>query len=112
MGGKRIAVVIGSMMVAAVVTVVTTTWTQVDAGPDVVRLHLGSDGQRFSFGTTTQALTVGKNSSALNSAEPLIDLSSSGAQSAPGLANYGIGVKESPSSGNGSPCAQVAGTEG
>ena len=29
----------------------------------------------------------------------------------PGLANYGLGVKESPSSGNGNPCAQIAGSE-
>src|SRR4029079_292844 len=56
-----------------------------------------------------------KNSCAINNpgTQTLISLSSvaTGGRSAPGLANYGLGVKESPSSGNGNPCAQIAGSE-
>jgi hypothetical protein len=89
----------------------------VDAG--VVHLHLGTDKQQFSFGTMTQDLVVGKNSCAITLPKPtdqgylprLIDLTSDPSKSAPGLANYGLGVKESPSSGNGSPCAQIATNE-
>lgn len=111
MRGKRIIGLMVGTSMAAAMTVAGATWLQASAVPNVVRLHLGTDAQQFSLGTTVQPLTVGKSSCAINSLEPLIDLSSSGNQSAPGLANYGLGVKGSPSSGNGSPCAQVEPTE-
>jgi hypothetical protein len=40
-----------------------------------------------------------------------MSLSSTGSRSAPGLSNYGLGVKGTPNSGNGSPCSQVDPTE-
>lgn len=81
------------------------------AAPAEVRLHLGADGQYFEYGTTRQHLTTAKNGCQITSAEPLVDLSSSGHQSSPGLGPDGIGVKASPSSGNGSPCSQVESAE-
>lgn len=75
--------------------------------PTAVRLHLGSDGRYFAYGSTVQNLTTAKNGCQITSAEPVIDLSSTGAQSSPGLGADAIGVKASPSSGNGTPCTQV-----
>jgi hypothetical protein len=98
------------MSMAAAVTVSAATWLSASAEPGAVRLHLGTDTQRFSYGTNLQPLTVAKSSCAINSAEPLIRLQSTvtgGTRSVPGLSNYGLGVKAAPSSGNGSPCAQV-----
>jgi hypothetical protein len=107
---------VGALAAISTVGISVSTWlgaSAVDAG--TVHLHLGTDSQRFTYGSTVQNITVGKNSCAINSpgAQPLINLASSasGGKSAPGLANYGLGVKESPSSGNGNPCAQVAGSE-
>ncbi len=79
--------------------------------PSEVRLHLGTDGRYFSYGTTQQPLSTAKNACQIVSAEPLIDLSSLGSQSAPGLGPDGVGVKQSPSSGNGTPCSQVESVE-
>jgi VCBS repeat-containing protein len=80
------------------------------AAPSAVHLHLGSDGRYFQLGSTTQTLTTSNNSCQINSAEPVIDLSSSGTQSAPGLGSDSIGVK-SKSGANGTPCGQVDGAE-
>jgi Bacterial Ig domain len=106
----------GALAALSTVAISASTWlgaSAVDAG--TVHLHLGTDSQRFTYGSTVQNITVAKNSCAINSpgAQPLINLASSasGGRSAPGLANYGLGVKESPSSGNGNPCAQIAGSE-
>ena len=114
MGGRRTTSLIVAMSMAAAVTVSAATWLSANAAPGAVRLHLGTDAQRFSYGTTVQTLTVAKNSCAIDSAEPLIHLQSTvttGTRSVPGLSNYGLGVKAAPSSGNGSPCAQVDSTE-
>ena len=81
---------------------------------DAVRLHLGTDGQRFSYGSTTQSITVGRNTCAINtSSQPLIQLSGkNGGSSVPaGYAGYSIGVKSSGSNSNGTPCAQVDSAE-
>ena len=43
------------------------------AAPNELRLHLGSDGRYFRYGSTTQNLTLAPNSCKINSAEPLID---------------------------------------
>ncbi|MDQ1385555.1 MAG: hypothetical protein QOG65_2934, partial [Actinomycetota bacterium] len=80
--------------------------------PTTVRLHLGSDGRFVQYGTTTQNLTTQSNSCKINSAEPVMHLTSTGSQSVPGLNGTDIGVKGSPSSGNGTPCGQVDSTEG
>jgi VCBS repeat-containing protein len=77
------------------------------AAPSVVRLNLGADGRYFEYGTTRQDLTTPRNGCQITSAEPVIALSSTGSQSDPGLGPDGIGVKQSPSSGNGTPCTQV-----
>jgi Bacterial Ig domain len=92
---------------------VVATQSQAVATPNVVRLHLGSDGARsFSYGTTVQALTPGKNSCALTGAQNVMLLSSTPTpQSAPGVANDGLGVKASPSSANGTPCSQTDAAE-
>jgi len=107
---------VGTLAAVSTIAISVTTWlgaSAADAG--TVHLHLGTDSQKFTYGSTTQAITVGKNSCAINNPDSgtLIKLSSSanGGRSAPGLANYGLGVKESPSSGNGNPCAQIAGSE-
>jgi hypothetical protein len=95
----------------AAATIAITSWISADAAPNEIRLHLGTDSTRFVYGSTVQNITVSKNSCTINSAEPLIDLASSPNRSEPGFANYGLGVKASPSSGNGSPCAQVDAAE-
>lgn len=81
------------------------------AAPGVVRLHFGTDGRFFELGSTKQTLTTAKNSCAINSAETVMDLSSTGSQSAPGVGPDAIGVKGTPSSGNGSPCTQIQSSE-
>ncbi len=75
----------------------------------VVRLHLGTDSQRFSYGNTNQNLTTAKNGCQITSAEPLIDLASTatGGSSQPGLSSLSIGVKSSGSNSNGTPCSQI-----
>ncbi len=107
MRSTRLISIMVATSLAAAAGVATMTWIGASAAHEVVRLHLGTDARQFSLGTATQPITVGKNSCAINSAEPLIDLSSGGNQSAPGYADLGLGVKGSPSSGNGSPCAQI-----
>jgi hypothetical protein len=77
--------------------------------PSAVRLHLGTDGTFFAYGSTTQTLTTGKSSCDINSPEPIIDLSSSPSGSSPGLVGDGMGVKKG--SSNGTPCAQTDNTE-
>jgi hypothetical protein len=110
---KRILSLAAVASLAAVSTIATTTWLGADAAPSEVRLHLATNGQRFTYGSAVQQITVGKNSCEISAptAPALINLTSTGSRSRPGLANYGLGVKESPSSGNGSPCAQIASTE-
>jgi VCBS repeat-containing protein len=78
--------------------------------PSAVHLHLGSDGRYFKVGTTTQLLTTGNNSCAINSPQPVISLASTGTASSPGLGSDSIGVK-SKSGANGTPCGQVDSTE-
>ena len=111
MRSTRLISIMVATSLAAAAGVATMTWIGASAAHEVVRLHLGTDARYFSLGTVTQPITVGKNNCAINSAEPLIDLSSGGNQSAPGYADLGLGVKGSPSSGNGSPCAQIDPTE-
>ena len=104
-----LAAFVGLMAVVAV-----TVPSSGAAAPSVVRLNLGADGRYFEYGTQRQNLTPAKNGCQITSAEPLIDLSSTttaGNQSSPGLGPDGIGVKQSPSSGNGSPCTQVESIE-
>jgi len=114
---KRIITLAAVGALAAVSTVAfsISTWLSASAAESgTVHLHLGTDGQRFSWGSEVQNITVGKNSCAINApdAQTLINLTSTPTpNSKPGLANLGLGVKESASSGNGNPCAQIASNE-
>jgi hypothetical protein len=116
MRGTRLIVIVIATSIAAAAGVASMpslgASAEPSATPDVIRLHLGTDARKFTFDGATQSINVGKNSCAITSPQgSLIALSSSitsgGTQSVPGLSNYGLGVKASPSSGNGSPCAQV-----
>jgi hypothetical protein len=78
---------------------------------DVVRLHLGSNGQSFTYGSTTQSLTLQRNTCIINSTEPLIDLSSAPTGTVPGLSQYALGVRSSGSNANGTPCSQTDSVE-
>jgi hypothetical protein len=98
---------IAAMVLVTGAAAIAVSAGSVSAAPAEVRLHLRSDGKYFEFGTTRQTLTTASNSCKVNSAEPVIDLSSAGNQSAPGLAADSLGVKGSPNSGNGTPCSQV-----
>ena len=109
-GRKRLVGGITAIGLTASLSVIATQ-SEAGAAPQTIRLHLGSDYKAFVSGSTTQTLTTSRNSCAINSAEPLIDLSSTGTQSSPGLVVDGLGVKGSPSSGNGSPCSQTDSTE-
>lgn len=107
---KRIRIVAAVALVAGAAGLASTIGSA-GAAPGVVRLHLGSDGRYFRFDSTTQTLTTASNNCKINSAEPVMKLTSTGSQSAPGLGADAIGVKGSPNSGNGTPCSQVDGTE-
>jgi hypothetical protein len=105
--GRILAIVIAVALGASVLGLVTSS---ASVGTSV-QLHLGSDGRYFQSGTTTQTLTTGNNSCLVNSAEPLMHLTSTGTHSSPGLNGTDLGVKGSASSGNGTPCGQVDSTE-
>ncbi len=79
--------------------------------PAAVHLHLGTDGHYFSFGSTTQNLTTAANSCAINSAEPVMHMTSTPSKSAPGLVGNYLGVKNSSSGSNGTPCSQIDNSE-
>ena len=108
MRNKRLAVLAAVLLVTGAVGMIAVA--SGGAAPSSVRLHLGSDGHYFRFGSTTQTLTTSNNSCQINSTEPVMDLSSMGTQSSPGLGADSIGVK-SKSGANGTPCGQVDGTE-
>ena len=65
---------VGTLAAMSSVAISMTTWIGASAAPSQVRLHLGSDGDRFTNGSTTQSLTVGGNSCAINSAEVTMHL--------------------------------------
>jgi VCBS repeat-containing protein len=111
---RRRLVTVGAatlLVSASVFVSVSALVSGATAVPSEVRLHLAGNGRSFSYGTTVQNLTTAKSTCVINSAEPVMDLSSSGTQSAPGMVPDGIGVKGTPSSGNGTPCGQVDGSE-
>lgn len=105
--GRTLAIVVAVALGAGVLGLVASE----AAVPAAVRLHLGTDGRFFQFGTTTQTLTTGQNSCAINSAEPVMHLTSTGSHSAPGLGADSIGVKGSPNSSNGTACGQIDSAE-
>jgi VCBS repeat-containing protein len=80
------------------------------AEPSAVHLHLGSDGRYVKFGSTTQTLSTSSNSCALSTTPTLLNVTSTGTASSPGLGTDSIGVK-SKSGANGTPCGQVDSTE-
>lgn len=95
------AVVLG--LIAALFVVIPAL---ASAPPNAVRLHLGTDGDRFTYGGTTQSLT--SSGCKITSPEALIDLSTSSGKY-PGLVSDSIGVKGSSSTGT--PCGQIDGSE-
>ncbi|HEX6659427.1 MAG TPA: hypothetical protein VF065_15160, partial [Ilumatobacter sp.] len=95
---------------AAVASAVVTPWGGASAAPTEVRLHLGADGQRFSYGSTAQNLTVKKCAINEASGQPLINMTSAPSNSSPGLVDFGIGVRTG-ASAIGTPCAQTDSTE-
>src|SRR3954465_8491416 len=105
-----------TLRVVAAVALLTGTMgavaiaTSGGAEPSAVRLHLGSNGKYFKFGTSTQTLTTANNSCGINSPSPVMSISSTGTASSPGLGTDSIGVK-SKSGANGTPCGQVDSTE-
>jgi hypothetical protein len=119
---KRIITLAAAGALAAVSTIAisVSSWLAASAadGESAVRLHIPIDGQPvFSLAGQDQVIqTVTKNSCVIanTSGQALIDLSSDSTTSTkdtPGIANYGLGVRESPSSGNGNPCAQITSNE-
>jgi hypothetical protein len=108
-GSKRGRIIAAMVLVAGAAGLAANT-ISVGALPSVVRLHLGSDGRYFQVDTTKQTLTTANSSCGINSAEPVIDLSATGAQASPGLGPDSIGVK-SRSGANGTPCGQVDSAE-
>lgn len=109
-GRRRVAALL--VFTLAMATTVVTSTSQAGAAPNVVRLHLGTDSQTFTYGTTVQTLRTGRNTCAIaGPAGTVMALSSNGNQAAPGLANSSIGIKASQSSSNGTPCGQVDAAE-
>jgi Big-like domain-containing protein len=104
---RRSAVLPAFILAASLILIAPSIGNGVD---DALRLHLGTDGLYFKYGTTTQPLTVAKSGCQITSAEPLVDLSSNGTTS-PGLSGTSMGVKSTGSNANGTPCGQVDSTE-
>jgi hypothetical protein len=79
-----------------------------------VRLHLGSDARAFTYNNKTQALSTASNNCKLNApaSGSIMNFSATSQSSgpAPGMNGTDIGVRVN-SSGNGTPCGQVDGTE-
>src|SRR4051794_15334642 len=83
-----------------------------------VRLHLGSDARKFTYNGAVQTLSTASNSCKLNAPAPApgsapimtYPATSTAAGAAPGLNGADLGVRVN-SSGNGTPCGQVDGTE-
>lgn len=103
MKSKKLAVLVASAMVATLAGFVFTLGAS--AAPATVRLHLGTDGKYFQYGSTTQNLTTAAGTCKINSPSSVMALSSTPSSSAPGLGTDGIGVRSG--SSNGSPCQQV-----
>jgi hypothetical protein len=78
---------------------------------DYIRLHIGSDSTpAFTYaGESPQLVKPAKNNCIIDSTpQTIMSLTAGpGTQAKPGIANYGIGVKPTNSSGNGNPCAQT-----
>jgi VCBS repeat-containing protein len=125
---RRRAIALATAAVLGTAGVVAVT--SAGAHQDEVRLHLGTDGKYFKYGSTKQVLTTSPWSCKINSAEPLINLEANGATgAAPGIGSKpSIGVYSSgyssgsvvtsqattsghTSSGNGTPCSKVDGPE-
>src|SRR4051812_37280019 len=105
--GRTLALVVAVAIGASMLGLATSQ----AAVPTSVQLHLGSNGRYFDYGATRQNLTTGANSCAINSAEPVMHLTSTGSKSSPGLGSDGIGVKASPQGSNGTACSQIDGNE-
>ncbi len=98
---RRRAAALATAFIAAVGIAAVVIPALAAPSPSAVRLHLGSDGQYFAYGTQQQPITT--SGCKINSPEPIIDLSAGSKY--PGLASNGIGVKGSSSTGTS--CGQV-----
>lgn len=103
MKSKKLAVLVATAIVATVGGFVFTMGAS--AAPATVRLHLGTDGKFFEFGSTRQNLTTASGTCKINSATPVMALGATPSSSSPGLVADAIGVKSG--SSNGTPCGQI-----
>jgi hypothetical protein len=109
----------GALATVSAVAISATTWIGAsaadDATGDYIRLHIGSDSTpAFTYpGESPQVIKPAKNNCVIDlTPQTLINLTAGpGSQAKPGIANFGIGVKPTNSSGNGNPCAQTDPTE-
>jgi hypothetical protein len=100
---------VGALAAMSAVAISATTWIGASAAPGEVRLHLGGDSQKFTFGGTTQSLTA--NKCALQSNGQVIGVTSTPNGSSPGLVDLGLGVKSGGNGATGTPCGQVESPE-
>lgn len=107
LSGGVVALLVGTVVVPAVGTSAPPSTPATPAS--VVRLHLGTDGDSFAYGSTLQPLITAKGGCEITSAQPVMALSSP-SQMQPGLADDSIGVKAK-GGANGTPCGQVSSTE-
>jgi VCBS repeat-containing protein len=111
---RRPALALLSALAGVAATVAVVLPTLADAPPTFVRLNVGTDGRYFEYGSTRQDLVPVKSGCQLTDASregPVVALSSTPDRSDPGVGAGGLGVKQSPSSGNGTPCSQVDSVE-
>jgi hypothetical protein len=113
MNGRRIAGLAAGAALAISATVVIASNPASGASTTEVRMHMSSATQgSFTYGSHTQPLRAQRNSCVLrDDAQAIIEISSTPVGSAAGIANGALGVKGTPSSGNGNPCAQIDATE-
>jgi VCBS repeat-containing protein len=99
---RRLVALIGAVAVVGSLLVVVPALG--DAPPDAVRLHLGTDGQYFEYGSTRQNLTSTR-CEVNELSGPLVALGAEPGGRKVGLNSYGIGVKTGGSQGT--PCGRV-----
>ena len=110
---------IGTLAAVSTVAFSITNGASVSAidADGAIALHIAADGQYFEYDGAKQFIEpVTKNSCVIANVtgQSLIDLAASATTSTkavPGYANFGLGVRESQSSGNGNPCSQIASNE-
>lgn len=117
MNGRRITGLAAGVALAISATVAVTIASGSPSGAaapaNEIRLQIAGSKGAFTYGSVTQSLEQQKNTCALkNVAQTIFTITPTGPGNASaGVTSGALGVKGSPSSGNGTPCAQIETSE-